>query len=160
MAFNKGPTKADVVNDIIEVLHVEKNEVSEFSENLNKMSKKVVSWLFHYLVELAKSESDKPEPAPHRVSRAFPKLFMPHDVPVGIRRPPEMNDMLAMLPEIGRVIFKSFMEGDFPELKRAIGVNTRITGECEKMVSRQLWDAIKVVTENDLTAGTTDDPTT
>lgn len=139
--------KADLARRITDLLGVNGNDIEELTENLNKMSKTALAMLLEYLEDGTDMEESKPA-TPPRVPAAFPKHFMPHDVGTP-RNPGEMNGLLSMLPEIGRTIFKSFMEADFPELKRAIGVNNRITYGCEKLVAQQLWEAIKVYPQNE-----------
>lgn len=146
MALAKPPAKGDVVLDILELLDVETNEKEKMAENLNKMSKEGVNLLFHYMAETMK----KPSVAETENAMPLNKDMMPQDV-AAPKNPVVMNEYLRMLPEVGRTIGKAFMDGDLPNLKRAIGINGRIVYNCEKMVAQQLWDAIKVrrFTENE-----------
>lgn len=152
MTKPKVRSKGDLVNEIMELLDVDNSDKTELSENLNKMSKTAISTLLYYLDEFTEEpmdeeETEKPE-APKRVEAKPPELFMPQDINIP-KNPTEMGSLLNFLPEIGRRVQSAWRNGDFPLLKRNIGVNDRIIRFCEQMVAKQLWDAIKVYPQNE-----------
>lgn len=140
-------TKQIVVEKILKGLEVkDKQDIVLLSENLKKMAKKSLDVLLDYVddemdveVTTGKPEKRKKEPkAPFIPEEVLPNKFF------GAKTPQEIEEQLFVLPVISERLGNAFHEGEFPSIKRNIGIINVITGNVQSLITKQLWERVDI----------------
>lgn len=136
--------KQAIVSSIIEKLDLGDEQTSVLSENLNKMSKPSLIGLATAITDkIELYREDAPPDSGDLPYTPVPLNLVPADVKLP-KKADDMSDQLKMLPVVSDRLAYEFGRGEFPGIKRNIGIIECIVANCRRIIAKQLWDSVNV----------------